>query len=383
MAAKPPENLRQPKPEARAPAVELLFYSVLLYAWQCLVPLPATGLALISLAGACWAVRGPGIKMLSPWPGSPALVAGGYPFELGANSVHTELPRRFVWAGPLVPAPRSRPLTGAGDWTTRGNAVVCGTRPFFSTVSKAHAGHLATFLGKLAEVPPDSRANVVDAELDAAFDLDACRHDFEQARRCTRPLRWICNVYAAVVFGLLPLLLIYRDQEAAWLAVFPAILALHASGVVALVLASRRMAESPSERFERALVGALYPPALLRASIDMVNDRLARFHSLTIASVVLDPRDLRRVLQVARADYAHPEWRRHQPYPVPEASERGAFLTQLQTRVIAVARQLEIDLRPVRRDPAAASVCPLCLFDYRPGFDRCEACGIPTQPFGS
>lgn len=361
--------------------MELLLYSVLLYAWQCLVPLPATGLALISLAGACWAARGPGITMLSLWPGSPTLVSAGYPFELGAASIHTESPRSFLGYTRMVPWARSRPLKDAGGWAARGNAVLCGDRAFLGTPSRAHAGHLATFLAKLAKSSPDAHAGVVDAELDAAFDLDACRHGFDEMRRRTWALRWICNAYAAVVFGLLPLLLIYRDEESAWLTVLPAIAALHATGVVALLLASRGLAEAPSERFERILVGALYPPALLRAPADLVNDRLARFHPVVVASLVLRPPALKRLLQVARAEYAHPEWRRHQGRSVPEETERGAFLLQLKSRVEEAARQLAIDLQPVRQDPSAARVCPLCLFEYRPGFNRCSACGVPTQPF--
>ncbi len=363
--------------------MELLLYSVLLYAWQCLVALPTAGLVLIPLAGACLAVRGPGIKAFSPWPGSRTLVAGGYPFELGGAQVHTESPRHFLGGGSLVPDPRSRPLASAESWTARGTAIVHGTGVFLRTVSAAHASHLAAFLGKLAGTTPESRAEVVAAELDAAFDVEACRASFNEARRRTRVLRWTCNAYWLVVFGLLPVLLIFRDGEAVWLALIPVILVLHVIGVGALLLASRRLAESPADRFERVLVGALYPPALLRGSIDLVNDRLARFHPVTAAAPVLGKRDLRRLLQVVRAEYAHPVWRRHEPYPVPEEAEREAFLALLKTRVEAVAGELEIDLQPVRQDASAATFCPLCLCEYRTGFDACAACGVPTQPFES
>lgn len=363
--------------------MELFFYCVLLYAGQCVVTLPATGLTLTRLLGASWAAPGPGFRVLSPWPGGVTLGAGGYPFELGADRVYTESPRRFLGGGSLTPCPRSQPLACDGGWTARGIALCCGDRSFLATFSKAHAAHLAAFLRGLAAAKPETRAGVLAAELDAAFDLDACRLDFNDARRRTRALRWISSAYAALVFVLLPVLLAVRDSEAAWMAVVPAIAALHASGVVALLLASRGLAEAPSVRFERVFAGALYPPVLLRAAVDMVSDRLVRFHPLTVASVALRPRELRRVLQVARAGYAHPVWQRHQRDEILEEVEREAFLARLQTRVEALARRQEIDLGLERHDPTAASACPLCLFEYRPGFDHCAACGVPTRAFAN
>ena len=363
--------------------MDLLLTGVLLVALQCLVALPAAGLLLVPLAGAFRAVRGPRLSLLSPWPGSRSLISGGYPFEVGASRVHTESPAHVLRGAALAPVPRSQPLAGNSGWSVRSNALFGDAGRLLGTVSKAHACHLAAFLGKLAEAAPDERAAVVAAELDAAFDLDACRRAFDEVRRRTRVLRWTCNVYAALVFVVLPVLLLRRDEEAAWLAVIPWILILHLVGVVALVPASQGLAETAAERFERILVAALYPPALLRSPIDVMNDRLVRYHPVAAASLVLGSRDLRRLVQITSAEYAHPVWRRHRPCPVPEEAERRAFLAELGARVEAAARTLRVDLRPDWDDPTAASYCPLCLHGYRPGFEACAACGIPTRPFGS
>lgn len=193
----------------------------------------------------------------------------------------------------------------------------------------------------------------------------------ESALAASRALAWLSDAYAVWLFGLLPAWVLWAGEERAlWLAVVPTF-ALHAWGVLLAARAHRRLRPGgASDLWEWLSVCALYPPALLRARHDLVTDACDGYASMSI-----------RAAFQARERFVD-QWRREQARLGRAAAgmecvrARRALLEAL--RVEQEIGRDEIEAPRPRSDASAASYCPACLSDYRPGFDRCRECELDT-----
>ena len=364
--------------------MELLFYVAAFYLWQCVRFLPAGGAAFVSLAS--WrltVLRGPGLQPLSPWPVDLGLVVGGLPFELSSTRAYSSSP--FVRAGASAVAERSASLDGRDPVRVRGLSLVAGGKAFLRAASHRHAAHLAAFLGALATGDEEDRERALKRLLERAFDLPAAREVLSTARRIVRPLQWCCAVYFLMVAAVLPLLAWRLDGEAAWRILLLPLLAVHLASLVAMVLVERRLPDPAPGLTERAVVCALFPPALLRAPVELVSERLAAFHPATVAAALLPRERFDGFLQREIAEIDNPLWSRHGGCEVAEEPERREFLAALRSGLMSLVGQLgdEAPRLTVRRglDPTAASYCPLCLGEYRDAGRSCQACGVDTVSY--
>ena len=313
--------------------MELLFYVAVFYLWQCVRFLPSGGVAFVSLASLRLTVqRGPGLRPLSPWPVDLGVLVGGLPFELSSTRVYSSSP--FVRSGASAAAERSASLDGRDQTRVRGLSLVAGGKAFLRTASHQHAAHLAAFLGALATGDEEERRRTLKRFLKRAFDLSAVGETLSTVRPIVRPLQWCCALYFLMIAVALPLLAWRLDGEAAWRILLLPLLAAHLASLVAVVLVERRLPDPTPGLAERVVVCALFPPALLRAPVELVSERLAAFHPATVAAALL-PRErfddfLRR--EIAAVD--NPSWARHGGSDVPEERERREFLAALRSGLL-------------------------------------------------
>ena len=364
--------------------MELLFYVAAFYLWQCVRFLPAGGAAFVSLASFRLTVqRGPGFRLLSPWPVDLGLLVGGIPLEVSSTRAYSSSP--FVRAGAGAVAERSASLDGRDPVRIRGLSLVAGGKAFLRAASHRHATYLAGFLGALATGDEKDGKGPLERLLERAFDVSAARQVLSTARGIVRPLQWCCAAYFLMIAGILPLLIWRLDGEAAWRILVLPLLAVHLASLAAMVLVERRLPDPAPGLAERVVVCALFPPALLRAPTELVSERLTAFHPATVAAALMPRERFDDFLRREIAEVDNPSWSRHGGSEVPEERERREFLAMLRSGLMSLVGQLGDDARRLagRRglDPAAASYCPLCFGEYRDEGGSCQACGVDTVSY--
>jgi hypothetical protein len=361
--------------------MELVLFAALLYAWQSAIHLPRAGAAFVRSPLLGWRIlRGPGLRLLSLWPGAPSGVSSGFPFEVGAGAVHTSEPLGLL-PGVAGAEERSLALDGSVATGARGAHVLAAGRPFLRAATAADARFLADLLGALAE----GRAAPV---LERSASLARCKEAWSEARSATRFLRWCCNAEFVVLFVVTPLLLFgFGGGDASgWLFALPALASAHAASWVALCFAERRLPSPSEERWTRLVVGALFPPELLRAPAELVHAALAGFQPITLAAALLPVERVLPLLRAAIGAAAHPRWERAAAGEPADAAARRRFLATLAEGVLDVAEELGVpaayvEPQPLPPDASEPSYCPVCLDEFRPSFRFCSGCGVSTVRF--
>lgn len=364
--------------------MELLLYVAAFYVWQCVHFLPAGAAAFVSIASSRLAVlRGPGFRLLSPWPADLGLVVGGLPFEVSSSRVYSRAPLMRPGAGAVVE--RAVPFDGPSGIRVRGVSLVAGKTVLLRAASHQHAAHLEAVFEGLRAGKREDRQRAFDALLATAFDLSAFRRALASVGRAVRPLQWCCGLYLVSIVGVVPLLVWRLDGEAAWRVALPLLVACHLASLVALVVAELRYPHPALGLGERLFICALFPPALLRAPVELVSEHVAAFHPATAAAALLDREAFDEFLRRETAEVEHPPWSRHERSMVPDAEERIEFSSLLHSRLMSLTEQRGGEARPLpgrqRLDATARSYCPLCLGDYRARSVDCPDCGVASVPY--
>jgi len=193
--------------------------------------------------------------------------------------------------------------------------------------------------------------------------------------RARAALLWlgrICDAYAVALFAALPLAILAFGEEPALLLGALPLAALHVAAVALAAAAHRKL--FPGERGERweTLVGAaLFPPTLLRLPQRLLLAAAGVPPAVAACAALLEePARSERLAQALAAS----QLPRHR-----DPSSDGERVLSVAGAVGIPAEQLR---RPrERRDPVSAAYCPLCLDDYRAGFETCASCGAPLVPY--
>jgi hypothetical protein len=191
----------------------------------------------------------------------------------------------------------------------------------------------------------------------------------DAARGAVRWLGAVCDGYLAALFGLLPIAIATLDETTALLGALPLLAALH---VAALVLAWRAhralLPDARGDRFETLLAASLFPPHLLRLPQRIVLNAVGAPRTELAAAALLggDARSalLRRLL--AEREHAG-----------------GASDDVLAAAAQAGLGEAELRRPPARVDSLSAAYCPVCLAEYRAGFDTCADCRARLVAFSA
>jgi hypothetical protein len=252
-----------------------------------------------------------------------------------------------------------------------GSLVKVEGRRFVRAASAAHARQLGALLSAIVRAPERDRPELLASRLAASLSDEDLGRALERARASTRILGRFCNLYWLLLFAVTPALVLLLGAEPALFRMAPVIGLAH---LVSLVLLHRAQAridpEGRVERWEHFFVAALFPPALLRAPQSLVNQAMVSFHPLALA---LRFRKREVWIEGLRRDLVRLE----------RQAERSAQGQAESEALLAFAKRHGVSRETLfvprhREDPLAASYCPLCLDDFRPGFERCQGCGVET-----
>jgi hypothetical protein len=341
--------------------VELIAAAALFLLWECLARAPDGALLLAAPVARVRAVPGAGWRLRSPLPSAPGLLALRLPFALeergvrGAGGVFAEFSA----------------LAGAQAVSRR---VLVSRRSFARLGSPVAASQVAELLRALAAGSPDARAAQVAGFVRESLALSRARGALESAGRATRWLAPLCDVYAVVALGAAPVLLWLDHEDRVLRAVLPLLGVVHAACIALVFRAHRRLAPAArSARFDLVLATGLFPPAMLAAPKALLAEAFAGVHPLAAAAVLL-----------AQADFA--SFARRERALLDARARAGDAAAALERAGLdVIGRELELDLvaPPPHADPQAASYCPRCFSDFRPGYAACADCEVATVAYPS
>jgi hypothetical protein len=339
--------------------VELIAAAALFLLWECLVRAPDGALLLAAPIARVRAVPGAGWRMRSPLPSAPGLLALRLPFALEDGGVRGA-------GGALAD------FSALASAQAVSRRVLVSRKTFARLASPGAARQVAELLRALAACAPDARAARVAGVVRDSLALSRAREALESAERAARWLAPLCDVYAVVALGVVPVFLWLDYEDRVLRAVLPLLGIVHAACIALVFRAHRRIARTArSARFDLVLSAGLFPPAMLAAPKALLAEAFAGLHPLAAAAVLLAPADF---ASFARRERAQLDARAR-------AGDAAAALER--AGLDAIGRELDVDLvaPPPHADPQAASYCPRCFSDFRPGFGACADCEVATVAY--
>lgn len=355
---------------------ELLAALALFTAWQAALPPVSGRVAFLRRWGGVRVQRGSHWTWLSPWPLSAGFVAAERALALREGGVQLRFPRPGETRG-------EADFDELEQARGRGRKVCVGRRVLCRCVSRRHAERVAELLRRLAASEPNTRATVLSSLARAGFD---------EARRAERmqpaqgPLRWLAWLSTGSLIGTAAVCLAAaasRFEERLLLLSLPLLGLAHLASVVALYLTHRAIDPGDaSGRLETVFSALLFPPAAWTAAQHLRCEIASRWHPALMGAALLDREALLDLLRtelalLARAS-ALPETCQAEQRLLD--AERSAMLELAEARKLSAE---ELAQPRTRHDGNAASYCVVCGSDYRPGFDRCRDCAVPTLAYGS
>jgi hypothetical protein len=353
---------------------ELLAALALFTAWQAALP-PVTGrVAFLPRWSGVRVQRGSRWTWLSPWPIAAGFVAAERALALREGGVAARFPRPGEVRGEAA-------YDELGQARSRGRKLCLGRRVLCRCVTRRHAERLAELLRRVAASEPSTRAGVLSSLARAGFDE---AHRAQLMQRAQGPLRWLARLSSGSLLGTAAVGLAAaasRFEERLLLLSLPLLGLVHLASVVALFLAHRAIdPEDASGRLETVFSALFFPPAAWTAAQHLRCEIASRWHPALMGAALLDREALLDLLRTELALLARASG-------LPETCETEQQLLDTERSallVLAEARELseqELAKPRVRRDCNAASYCVVCGSDYRPGFDWCRECAVPTLAY--
>jgi hypothetical protein len=217
--------------------MELLAYAAAFYLWQCLAFLPEGAVVFRAPLRRFRVLAGEGARLLHPWPSAATLIGARLPIALEGEAVRSLVPSRRFGArasGELSVADlRSAAVSGC--------TITVAGKPFLRAATAEHASALGRLLRSMGGDPQASPHAVLLRFVRRSLSLARLRRDFAAADRATRWLGFGADVYAVLIFFVLPLLLVFVSPDAALLRVGPLIGVVHVVTVATLYLAHSRL----------------------------------------------------------------------------------------------------------------------------------------------
>lgn len=362
---------------------ELYALFLILYLFECLAWVPRRTVGFFKFLGrwrgrlafrpnASWSVS---VVFGKPWPPlSPPWLAEPLPFAMdpsGITLIESDK-RRITWED-LAPV------------SARGHRVESGELLLATVASRAGAAALAGTLEETRTSPVKKRETGLRKFLDARFDLDAPLGRRKEFQSSVRALRVCSNALWLALFGGLGVA-VGANNMLVLLASAALSLLLWPLNSIVFYFTVRNLAKTWLPRahgpdLPKRLVAMLSPISGVRAVDMLAREVWANLDPLTVATVLLSPKDLpafARPLLVAMRAREHDDL----------AWWRGETRQRMERMLAKKGVDLATLLAPPRREgDHVETYCPSCLAQYESGRKAGEPCpnetclDIPLQSF--
>lgn len=311
-------------------------------------------------------VARPSVVLAGLAPQAEVIVCVELPVRLGAETVGW--PSDGGWM--------AVPWDDLGAIEVEQRSLRCGDRAALRLPSPEAAQWLATLLRQLRAAPAGQRRAQAEKLSDAATDVGAIRKLRLLHLRHARALSLLGATLGIGWFAVLPWAVFGHGPGPNALPVLALLLVVH----VAVCVLSWRTVRACGVRRGSALgilsTFAFLLPAAAHARFVLGRTLYVRFDPLAVAAVLLPAG--------AFAALARREFHRNRlegaAWPFLAAHSGLRERAWQRTLAAAGASAAEVLRAPSSDDSSAATYCPLCALEYRPGFASCSDCGTLLEP---
>ncbi|QDT37040.1 hypothetical protein [Stratiformator vulcanicus] len=261
-------------------------------------------------------------------------------------------------------------------WLAPGKSIFGASfgRPRCRVAHSALSNDRGSFV--LLGLAPWSKEFIVDAtsirDADAAFDVEAARERYQEIRRVTGSLGFLCTLQFSLVFILGPVLLydpkVVIGGRTVW--AYLLLCLCYWLFIIGLYWLAHRSLyrEKMGERWKKTLMMLCSPGTAMRAATNVGMNAFDGFHPLTVACAICDPREFQKqAAEAIRFAYF--------PAEAEEADCPATFRDLLE----AVARLGGVDpadvLKQPMADPDALAWCRRCNGQSTTHDETCPNCG--------
>jgi len=325
-----------------------------------------------------------GVLPLNPlWPVGTCYVTQHLPCSIGAQGVLGFTALSYGTAErPLARPPRFVAWSELRGVEARDDEVWVGGASFARCASRRLARHVAQELERLALAPAAQREELLERELERAFDVVAIAGEAGRVERATAGLaRGQLAFFAGGALGI-PLVIEFARP---WVPLAGLVLFL---GWIACAVgawrAARRLTPPGWERWRVVLPCCVHPFPASRAREALSRDALALFHPWAACKALAAPAEFEALLATALRDARAPYW---PECPLEDARAREAersWRARVERQLLRLdpAAAERVELVPQRLAPDCLGYCARCHKQYTRLDVSCASCGErPLTPF--
>ncbi|WP_437194447.1 hypothetical protein [Planctomicrobium sp. SH527] len=247
-------------------------------------------------------------------------------------------------------------------------------------------------LRQILDAIPQDRAQLIEQQMRAAFDISALDQEYRRFRKWTLPLQWACSLWAMWTLTTILLLNFWPAQRYSGNVLLIGIsgfLVLWFFTAATLIRANRQLRILQGREWNHTLCRLLLVPmAAMRSPNWFSRHVLQDFDPLVIAAYFCSDDVFFRLAQRRLLSLQSPTAEERPGEENARASQvfldsRARMLTVVQELITQRGISVSELLEPPLRDPDAESYCPRCRGQYVSGVRTCPQCtGISLQPFG-
>ena len=254
--------------------------------------------------------------------------------------------------------------------------------------SSFQARELAELIAHVAKLPPHERGPAIERSLGETFDVEAIDRCVTEYQNRSAVSRLCGNVLFVYIFLLVPVIVANVGLAATWIPLLTLLVLGHVIALLVFVRTHKLLyGDATQQRRKQVLLMTLNPLAVIRAHDALSRDRLASFHPLAVARVLLGPTEFETAARGFVLDTRFPLQPLHAGV-TDVADDIDDTYHQMYTRVLEqflVEQEIDVALLTAPEPPDQEDVrtyCPRCRCQFLVTDGVCESCGgLPLQSY--
>lgn len=357
-------------------------YLVALYLADCLFYFGKQQVAFSSTFGGSFRKLNTGLHLAGFFPGDNLFITGKRPFGLTASGIYHPLkdggkpdnrhrPENFAFSA----------FASIESLSTDGNNLNLSEGASIRTRSPQEASLWAERLSKLCALAFADRKPAIEAGIHRDADLKAVRNAYDRWSVKANRINLMSALMFACFFALLPagLYLVPVDPELMFSLVIFMVLVYGTIFATACSLHKHLYSKDNGSLYKLIATMLFSPVSVMHISVHLTRNLLSTFDYMAVSALLL-PREhfislMRRELHLIENTGKYRDkfgWEDYWPMRS----------TAMQKLLAEVALTIDdVFARPPKNEPAAVAYCPVCLTEYRDGYNRCSDCAAALKAY--
>ena len=362
--------------------LEVLFpFIVLLYIIDCMAYVGDQHLLFSSHFGKRFELKKPGLHLVGLLPISEAVVSHNLPIFLTSRGIYT-VPGKY-WAENARYKAENLHFTGYEEVVkieAHGKVVKVNGEAFIKFPSSTNAEQMRQMLQELTCLEASSRRQKIREFLDETTNLQEIRAIRDNHQPLAH-IKILSSVLFVNVFVIFPLAL-YSGLSSYMILPVVVYLSICVYLLIVIMAYFARRTLFGTKAAQTVLVmmpTILSPVTAIHIVKKLTKDIYTRFDYTAVAAALLPSEAFQSVMreELLQIAYAKEEKQNAEVKEFWSLREKALLALLAKTGI----RMEQLLTPPKRQDPSAASYCPLCLSEYRPGVEKCADCGIDLREF--